>query len=330
MGKLKRKKLANALDRMLKKNEKRRVQQVKADAYSDNIEKAKKNQVKPKKSNTVERVRVRPQYSSKDKILLVGEGNFSFARSLCENYLDEGAENLTATCFDSEKVLYEKYGDEAKDNISFVREFGGTVLFEVDGTDMPKEVKKNRYTKIVFNFPHAGLGIKDQDRNIIANQKLLNGFFDAAEPLLTTAAKDEIPANKSESRQVEESVVPDGEIHVTLKTCTPYNLWGVKSLVKAKGVLAVRGTAPFFTDDFPGYEHRRTLGFKEGLSKGANAEIVSSDPKRYIFVRKEVMDAENEKAIKGAQKRKLELLKIQMGKKVKRKKVQHSNSDDED
>ncbi|GAN10993.1 tubulin-specific chaperone D-like [Mucor ambiguus] len=330
MGKLKRKKLANALDRMLKKNEKRRVQQVKADAYNNNIEKAKKNQVKPKKSDIVERVRVRPQYNSKDKILLIGEGNFSFARSLCENYLDEGAENLTATCYDSEQVLYEKYGEEAKDNIALVREFGGTVLFEVDGTDLPKDIKKNRYTKIVFNFPHAGLGIKDQDRNIVANQKLLNGFFDAAEPLLTTAAKDEIPANKSESRQAEESVVPDGEIHVTLKTCTPYNLWGVKSLVKAKGVLAVRGTAPFFTDDFPGYEHRRTLGFKEGLSKGANAEIVSSDPKRYIFVRKEVMDAENEKAIKGAQKRKLEILKIQMGKKVKRKKVQHSNSDDED
>jgi len=37
-----------------------------------------------------------------------------------------------------------------------VREFGGIVLFEVDGTDLPKDVKKNRYTKIVFNFPHAG------------------------------------------------------------------------------------------------------------------------------------------------------------------------------
>lgn len=155
MGKLKRKKLANALDRMLQKNEKRRVQEVKANAYTDNIEKAKKNQVKPKKNN-VERVRVRPQYNSKDKILLIGEGNFSFARSLCENYLDEGAENLVATCFDSEKVLNEKYGDEAKDNIELVREYGGTVLFEVDGTDMPKEVKKSRYTKIVFNFPHAG------------------------------------------------------------------------------------------------------------------------------------------------------------------------------
>lgn len=159
---------------------------------------------------------------------------------------------------------------------------------------------------------------------------MLNGFFDAAEPLLTVATKGEIPANKTESRQVEEDIVPDGEIHVTMKTCTPYNLWGVKSLVKAKGVLAVRGTSPFYADDFPGYEHRRTLGFKEGLSKGANAEILSSDPKRYMFVRKEVMDSENEKAIKGAQKRKLEILKIQMGKKVKRKKTQQSNSDDDD
>lgn len=52
---------------------------------------------------------------------------------------------------------------------------------------------------------HIGLGIKDQDRNIVANQKLLNGFFDAAEPLLTTAAKDEIPANKSSSGMVTRS-----------------------------------------------------------------------------------------------------------------------------
>jgi 25S rRNA (uracil2634-N3)-methyltransferase len=175
-----------------------------------------------------------------------------------------------------------------------------------------------------------GLGIKDQDRNVVANQKLLNGFFDAAEPLLVKASHDAIPAVKSQSRQIEDSIVPDGEIHVTLKTCKPYNLWAVKGLVKAKGVLAIRGTAPFYADDFPGYEHRRTLGYKEGLSKGANAEILSSEPKRYIFVRKEVMDAENEKSIKGSQKRKLEVMKLQMGKKVKRKKVQGSLSDDDE
>lgn len=175
-----------------------------------------------------------------------------------------------------------------------------------------------------------GLGIKDQDRNVIANQKLLNGFFDAAEPLLTKKSNIEIPATKTEDRLVETENVPDGEIHVTLKTCKPYNLWAVKSLVKAKGVLAVRGTAPFYPDDFPGYEHRRTLGYKEGLSKGGNAEIISSEPKTYIFVRKEVMDEENEKSIKGSLKRKLEVKKLQMNKKAKKKKVQHDQSDDDE
>jgi 25S rRNA (uracil2634-N3)-methyltransferase len=154
MGKLKRKKLANALGRLLSKTEKKREHERKSNAYTENIEKAKKNQVKPK--NASETIRVRPQYSSKDIILLIGEGNFSFARSLCENYLEEGADNLTATCYDTESVLYEKYGDEAKDNVALVREYGGTVLFEVDATSMPKDLKKNRYTKIVFNFPHAG------------------------------------------------------------------------------------------------------------------------------------------------------------------------------
>lgn len=155
MGKLKRKKLANALGRMLQKQDIKKEQERRANAHKDNLEKAKKNQVKPKKA-AQETHRSRPQLSSKDKILLVGEGNFSFARSLAENYLEEGAENLTATCYDTEKVLYEKYCDEAKDNVEFVREFGGTVLFEVDATDFSKEVKKNRYTKIIFNFPHAG------------------------------------------------------------------------------------------------------------------------------------------------------------------------------
>lgn len=155
MGKLKRKKLTIALNRMLSKNEIKAEQQRKVDAHKENLEKAKKNQIKAKKASS-ETTRTRPQLSSKDKILLIGEGNFSFARSLAENYLEEGAENMIATCFDTEDVLYQKYGDEAKENVEFVREFGGKVMFEVDATDMPKELKKLRFTKIIFNFPHAG------------------------------------------------------------------------------------------------------------------------------------------------------------------------------
>lgn len=150
MGKLKKKKLANVLTRVLSKAEKRKEQARKADAQVTNLEKAKKNQVK----NTTTR-RQRPDINLEDKLLLVGEGNFSFARSLAENYLSGGAEGMIATCYDSEEVLYEKY-EEAKENVELIREFGATVMFEVDATKFSKEIKKNKYTKIIFNFPHAG------------------------------------------------------------------------------------------------------------------------------------------------------------------------------
>ncbi|KAI9261154.1 hypothetical protein BY458DRAFT_515973 [Sporodiniella umbellata] len=274
MGKLKRKKLSNCLERVLNKAEKLNEKKRKAEAIEANVERGKKNQVK----NT--NVRPKPSIELEDKILLIGEGNFSFASSIAENYLSGGAEGMTATCFDSEETLYQKY-EEAKDNVELIREFGGTVMFDVDGTDLPKEIRKGKYTKIIFNFPHSGAGIKDQDRNVIANQKLLNGFFKASIPLLTD----------------------EGEIQITLKTCKPYNLWAVKSLAKTTGKLASKGIRPFHPEDYPGYEHRRTLGFKKGVSKDGNQEILSAKPKTYIFVKKQVMEAENENALKGKRKR---------------------------
>lgn len=148
MAKPKKKKLAHALNRVLSKAEQRIIAEKKAQAQL-NAEKARKKQTK----NTS--TRPRPEYSSKDKLLLVGEGNFSFAKSLAENYLMEGAENMTATCYDSEEVLYEKY-QEAKENVELIRELGATVMFNVDATHFSKEIRKNKYTKIIFNFPHAG------------------------------------------------------------------------------------------------------------------------------------------------------------------------------
>ncbi|ORE10169.1 hypothetical protein BCV72DRAFT_34930 [Rhizopus microsporus var. microsporus] len=273
MAKPKKKKLAHALHRVLSKAEKRMIAEKKAQAQL-NAEKTRKKQTK----NTI--TRPRPEYCSKDKLLLVGEGNFSFAKSLAENYLMEGAENMIATCYDSEEVLYEKY-QEAKENIELIRELGATVMFNIDATHFSKEIRKNKYTKIIFNFPHAGAGIKDQDRNVIANQKLLTAFFQAAEPLLEK----------------------EGEIHITLKTCKPYDLWSVKGLARSLGVLATKGTRPFHPDDFPGYEHRRTLGYKEGVSKGGNLEILSSAPKTFIFVRKEMMKKDIERSLTGKRKR---------------------------
>lgn len=96
-----------------------------------------------------------------DKILLVGEGNFSFTRALVHNS-PEALRNLppvsvTATAHDTEKECYEKYPD-AEATVAFLREKGVEVLFDIDATHLEKyaSLKKRKFDRIAFNFPHAG------------------------------------------------------------------------------------------------------------------------------------------------------------------------------
>ncbi|EED18448.1 conserved hypothetical protein [Talaromyces stipitatus ATCC 10500] len=53
-------------------------------------------------------------YDRKDRILLMGEGDFSFARSLYEHHR---CKNVFATCYDSEGTLLSKYHGHAEENI---------------------------------------------------------------------------------------------------------------------------------------------------------------------------------------------------------------------
>lgn len=146
------KKLKSALSNLLtKQKEKQKINEKKK--RTEQLEQERK-----KKQAGSQKQQQKPPYEFMDKILLVGEGNFSFARSLVENII-HGGENLVATCYDSEEVLYEKYEGEAKENIDVIKELGATVLFEVDATqlDKCKALRKYKFSKIVFNFPHAGM-----------------------------------------------------------------------------------------------------------------------------------------------------------------------------
>ncbi|CAG8436355.1 2698_t:CDS:2 [Ambispora gerdemannii] len=230
------------------------------------ISKAKHNKGNEKNNNTL---RPRPPpYKHGESILLIGE----------EHILTTG-ETITATSHDSEELVYEKYED-ARENIKILREYGATVLFEIDGTLLEKYrvLKGKRFDKIIFNFPHVGMGIKDKDRNILANQKLLQGFFSSSSKFL-----------KSSILYSAEDVA-NGEIHVTMKTGLPYDEWNIRKIAKSAGILTIKETIPFLVDHYPGYQHRRTLGFKDGVSKCGNEEILSKNPKTIVFVRKEVVD----------------------------------------
>nr|VDD49787.1 unnamed protein product [Brassica oleracea] len=74
-------------------------------------------------------IRIIRHYSSKHKILLVGEGDFSF--SLCLASAFGSATNITATSLDSEDELSKKYMD-AMVNVSMLTRFGCDVQHEVD------------------------------------------------------------------------------------------------------------------------------------------------------------------------------------------------------
>ncbi|SAL94991.1 hypothetical protein [Absidia glauca] len=366
------KKLKAALAKVLTQTENRRVQQQKNKTYDDNRARQKQNAILKSQGldkKTLERKHSKQQAKVKntpstetastdvstelkhtprplvkfhdyDRVLLIGEGNFSYAAALVNQYYLSGAERLTATCFDSEQVLYDKYGDEAKDNVDLVRTMGGTVLFEVDGTklDKLKTVNKHTYSKIIFNFPHAGKGIKDEQRNIESNQALLTDFFKAATPLLSTVDEGKKKAKKATSTTTTTTTTTslhderddtkvDGEIYVTVKTGKPYDDWKVKFVAKWTGLLALKTSIPFRPTDYPGYRHRRTLGFKQGVSKDDNEEILKATPKTYIFVRKQVMDIEIEKAKEG---KKLAAKQKAAGKKKSKKRGRQEEGDGED
>ncbi|KAL7746964.1 hypothetical protein RI367_007676 [Sorochytrium milnesiophthora] len=201
-------------------------------------------------------------YRDDHHILLVGEGNFSFAAALV-GVLGTG-ENIVATAYDSADVVHEKYPDAQALIDNFVQDFGGQVLYDCDGTQLAKykALRGKVFDRIVFNFPHVGLGIKDQARNIVANQNLISEFFRSCTPFLRTR--------------------PRGEIVVTIKTGEPYDSWNIKTLAKT-AKLVCKTSFAFSPADYPGYEHRRTLGFSPGTTKDDNAEIAKG-ARSYVFV----------------------------------------------
>ena len=100
-------------------------------------------------------------FAPTDKILLIGEGNFSFAYALAVNPPSQlqhlPPQNITATAYDSEEECLAKYPD-ARKKIDALRAKGVSVLFGVDATKLEKvsRLKGKRWDKVVWNFPHAG------------------------------------------------------------------------------------------------------------------------------------------------------------------------------
>ena len=100
-------------------------------------------------------------FAPTDTILLIGEGNFSFAYALAVNppsqlqYLPP--QNITATAYDTEEECLAKYAD-AQEKIAVLKVKGVNIFFGVDATKLEKvsQLKGKRWDKVVWNFPHEG------------------------------------------------------------------------------------------------------------------------------------------------------------------------------
>ncbi|ODN94796.1 hypothetical protein L198_04941 [Cryptococcus wingfieldii CBS 7118] len=279
-----------------------------------------------------------------DTVLLLGEANFSYTLALLAPPHNLPPHQILATVYDSEAVTLEKYPDAAE-NVKTLREKGVRVEFGVDAGALEKckaVGKGRRWSRVVFNFPHVGAGIKDQDRNVLTNQHMLLRFFRSVEPLLTDGpthmplpqrsnkkGKKQAPKAKradSEDPESELSGVSDvedlgfeddslslpsapqareftpptraGSVLITLLTCLPYTLWCLPQLAARPPSVCPGTNLPqprytllrsfeFKPAAYQGYAHRRTIGWKEGLSKGENEEIMGRKgvPRTYEFVR---------------------------------------------
>jgi len=207
-------------------------------------------------------------YTPEMKILLVGEGNFSFARALIRKWekqrpkVQEDAEvneeefvgfKMVATCYDSKEALTTKYPD-VNDIVREIKAYGASVHAGIDATrlldskrvvkslseicEFDREESDFGFDRVIFNFPHLGCGIKDTEANSKQHRDMLEKFFASAHGVLAV----------------------NGQVHVTVKIGDPYDSWQVPKCALKTGLLAVHSSVPFDPIAWDGYQHRRTLG----------------------------------------------------------------------
>ncbi|EME44806.1 hypothetical protein DOTSEDRAFT_173177 [Dothistroma septosporum NZE10] len=205
-----------------------------------------------------------PFEPASDRILLIGEGDFSFAKSVVEHH---GACDIVASCYDSKETLFEKYDPQAEEHITYLEEEGQTILYNVDATKLAtnKALKRNgeHFDVVMFNFPHVGGKSTDVNRQVRFNQELLVKFFTTSTSLLSQS----------------------GTIVVTLFEGEPYTLWNIRDLARHSGLEVVR-SFKFRAEAYPGYSHARTLGNVDG---GGGWKGEEREARSYVF-RKQVED----------------------------------------
>ncbi|KAH9323301.1 hypothetical protein KI387_017940 [Taxus chinensis] len=199
-------------------------------------------------------------YSNFHKILLVGEGDFSFSLALANAF--GSAENMVPTSLDSRDKVLSSY-DNGQENLQHLENLGAMTSHDVDATKMCKhEILRDRlFDRIVFNFPRAGFYKKEKDAAVIKKHRhLVKMFFKNAKTMLSKT----------------------GEIHVTHQVKDPYNQWKVVDEA-AKCGLVLKESIEFNKADYPGYTNRR------GAEPIIGGTFFLGECRTYTFILRESM-----------------------------------------
>ena len=186
-------------------------------------------------------------YRAGQRILVVGDGDLSWSRAVAEQC---GGDGLAATVYDARSDVERKYGEAGLANIEALGSAGATVLFGIDATAVDEceqlATWRGACAFVVFNFPHAAAGIKDEAENARLHRTLIRDALRAAAPMLDPLA----PSGA-------------GEVHITLRRGRPYVGWAVPTLADGIRGLRFARERAFDPELYPGYTHRRTRGLAQ-------------------------------------------------------------------
>ncbi|XP_061449540.1 ferredoxin-fold anticodon-binding domain-containing protein 1 isoform X2 [Rhineura floridana] len=169
------------------------------------------------------------------RLLLVGEGNFSFSASLCEM---RGCEtHIVATCYESEDTVSRQA--LAKSNVQYLKDRGAEILFCVDCTKLKEHFLPDDwdFDCIYFNFPHCG-----RKAGVKKNRELLAKFFCSCAEVL--AEKGEVHVALCRGQGGTPADQPVREWH---------NSWQVAAMAAEAGFI-LSDVHPFNIGDARGYK----------------------------------------------------------------------------
>ncbi|KAF3058854.1 hypothetical protein CFAM422_011868 [Trichoderma lentiforme] len=259
-------------------------------------------------------------FSPSDRILLVGEGDLSFAASIIEHH---GCTNVTATVLEKDHAeLLAKY-PAVDTNIAVVNRrpdppsHGAGADADPDGQSDgdDDDDEDDEYDEDGDNAD----AVNSKKRKIVNNKLVYNVDATKLPPSVARVPHDRIIFNfphvggKSTdvNRQVrynQELLVSffqralaspaaplarGGSIVVTLFESEPYTLWNIRDLGRHAG-LQLERSFRFQADSYPGYHHARTFGVVRNKKGEESSGWKGEDrPARsYVFMRKEEIQSQ--------------------------------------